>query len=97
MIKETKEVKKEFGSPRLTKIEENIQEIVIDKQQMIPNERVMVTCSRDGYIKRVSLRSYSANEHLLPGYKEGDYLFAYKRYQRWIIFYISQVLVTMDM
>ena len=78
MIKELKEVKKEFGSPRLTKIEENIQEIVIDKQQMIPNERVMVTCSRDGYIKRVSLRSYSASEHLLPGYKEGDYLFGYK-------------------
>ncbi len=30
-----KQVKKAFGSPRLTKIENEIEEIVIDKQQMV--------------------------------------------------------------
>ncbi len=78
IIRELKEVKKAFASPRLTKIENEIQEIVIDKQQMIPNERVMVTLSRDGYIKRVSMRSYSASEHLNTGCKEGDELIGFK-------------------
>lgn len=78
IVRELKEVKKAFGSPRLTKIENEIQEIVIDKQQMIPNERVMVTISRDGYVKRVSLRSYSASEHLSTGLKDGDELIGYK-------------------
>ena len=35
IIKELKEVKKDFGNDRLTKIEEHIEEIVIDKVAMI--------------------------------------------------------------
>lgn len=78
MIKELKEVKKHFGSPRLTQIEDQIEEIVIDKQQMIPNERVMVTISRDGYLKRVSMRSYGASSNDSTGIKEGDELIGYR-------------------
>lgn len=74
IVRELKEVKKVFGGPRLSKIENEIEEIVIDKQQMIPNERVMVTISRDGYLKRVSMRSFGNNEISTTGLKEGDQL-----------------------
>ena len=61
--------------PRLTDIHDQVEEIVIDKQSMIVNERVMVTVSRDGYVKRVSLRSFNANANdTMTGIKETDQL-----------------------
>lgn len=74
MIQELKEVRKEFPTPRLTKIENEIEEIVIDKVSMIASEQVMVTLSRDGYMKRVSMRSYGASSDAASGCKEGDVL-----------------------
>lgn len=78
MIKELNEVKKAFKTPRLTSIEHEIEDIVIDKIAMINSEQVMVTISRDGYIKRVSMRSYNASKEDLTGLKEGDQLVGYK-------------------
>ena len=78
MIAELKEVKKAFPTPRLTVIEQDIEEIVIDKIAMIPQEQVMFTMSRDGYIKRVSLRSYAAGSDVMTGMKEGDQLVGFK-------------------
>ncbi|MBE6107396.1 MAG: DNA topoisomerase IV subunit A, partial [Erysipelotrichaceae bacterium] len=60
IVKELKEIKKDFGTPRRTQIQDEIEEIVIDKLSMIPNERVRVTVSKDGYVKRVSLRSFAS-------------------------------------
>ena len=74
LIKELKEIKKEYADPRRSEIQEEVEEIVIDKTAMIPNERVMITVSRDGYVKRVSLRSYSASDNAMTGLKEGDLL-----------------------
>jgi len=74
IIKECKEVKKEFPTQRLTKIEAEIEEIVIDKVSMIASEQVMFTLSKDGYAKRVSLRSYNAANVASTGIKEGDRL-----------------------
>ncbi len=74
IIKECKEVKKEFPTQRLTKIEAEIEEIVIDKVSMIASEQVMFTLSKDGYAKRVSLRSYNAANDASTGIKEGDRL-----------------------
>ncbi|MSA72510.1 DNA topoisomerase IV subunit A [Holdemania massiliensis] len=74
LIKELKEIKKEYADPRRSEIQEEVEEIVIDKTAMIPNERVMITVSRDGYVKRVSLRSYGASDHAMTGLKEGDLL-----------------------
>ena len=74
LIKELKEIKKEYADPRRSEIQEEVEEIVIDKTAMIPNERVMITVSRDGYVKRVSLRSYGASDNAMSGLKEGDLL-----------------------
>ncbi len=73
IIKELKEIKEKFSIPRRSVIEKEVSEIVIDKLSMIANERVVVTVSRDGYLKRVSMRSKTASEGL-TGLKEGDKL-----------------------
>ncbi|MCB6266788.1 hypothetical protein LI251_15820, partial [Longicatena sp. 210702-DFI.1.160] len=70
-------VKKAFKTPRLTSIEHEIEEIVIDKVAMINSEQVMFTISRDGYFKRVSMRSYGASKEDMTGLKEGDHLVGY--------------------
>ena len=77
IIKDLKEIKNTYGYERRTKIEEEIQEIVIDKKSMISNEPCVVTVSKDGYIKRISMRGYMANEGQLPSFKEGDALIGY--------------------
>lgn len=74
IIKEMKIIRDQFPIARRTRIEKEVEEIVIDKLSMIPNEKVMITISRDGYVKRVSLRSYQASEAIDPALKEGDEL-----------------------
>lgn len=78
IINDLKEIKELYGSPRKTKIEADIEEIVIDKTSMIPNEACVISVSKDGYIKRISMRGYQANIDTLPQFKEGDVLLGYK-------------------
>lgn len=73
IIKELREIKEKFAVVRRSVIEKEVSEIVIDKLSMITNERVVISVSRDGYLKRVSMRSKTASEGL-TGLKEGDKL-----------------------
>lgn len=58
-------VKKEFGRERLSVIEEDIEDIVIDKEALVQDQEVMIGVSLDGYIKRASVRSYqSSNDEM---------------------------------
>ena len=61
------------GTPRKTLITDEVEEIKIDTTSMIPREDVVVVVTNDGYIKRVSQRSYATNteETYL---KDGDYI-----------------------
>ena len=72
--KELRTVKDTYGDDRKTKIEDQVSEIVIDRTSMIQSEKVVVTVSRDGYVKRVSMRSFTASEGTVTGKKEGDEL-----------------------
>ncbi|OTP12113.1 DNA topoisomerase IV, A subunit [Enterococcus sp. 10A9_DIV0425] len=74
MKKELREVKKKYASSRLTKIEDEIEEIKIDTQVLVAQEDVIVSVTREGYVKRTSLRSYSASKPEEIGMREGDYL-----------------------
>ncbi|KHD86142.1 DNA topoisomerase IV subunit A [Heyndrickxia ginsengihumi] len=58
---ELKEIKKKYADGRRTIIENEIQELKINLEVMIPNEDVIVTVTKEGYVKRTSLRSYSAS------------------------------------
>lgn len=72
--KELREVKKQYGNPRLTQIEEEIQEIKIETAVLVAQEDVVVTVTHEGYIKRSSIRSYTASKPEEIGMKEGDFL-----------------------
>ncbi|MBH0168047.1 MULTISPECIES: DNA topoisomerase IV subunit A [Fictibacillus] len=72
--KEMTEVQKKYADPRRTIIEAEIEEIKIDMEVMIPSEDVMVTVTEDGYVKRSSVRSYSASNGEPPGMKDTDSL-----------------------
>ncbi|QQK76141.1 DNA topoisomerase IV subunit A [Salicibibacter cibarius] len=70
--KELKQMKKKYADDRRTIIEEMVEELKVDMQVMIPAEEVVVTVSRDGYVKRTSPRSYSASIDERPGMKDTD-------------------------
>ena len=74
IVKELRKVRDEYATPRRTVIQEEVEEIVINKAMMISSERVMATVSRDGYVKRVSMRSWNATIGQPTGMKEGDRL-----------------------
>ena len=74
MKKELQNIKKEYDTPRLTDIKEEITEIKIDEAAMIPKEDVVVAVTKDGYIKRTSYRSYTASNSEDITLKENDYL-----------------------
>ena len=72
--KELREIKKNYGLPRLTEIKEEVTELKIDNTMMLPKEDVIVAISKEGYIKRVSQRSYSSSNGEDTNLKENDYL-----------------------
>ena len=73
MKDELRNIKKEYATPRKTTIEDEVSEIKIDTTSMIPKEDCIVVVTKQGYVKRVSLRSYNANdEETLV--KENDYV-----------------------
>jgi topoisomerase-4 subunit A len=72
--KELKDVKKRFADGRRTKIEEQIEEIKINLEVLIASEDVIVTVTKDGYVKRTSQRSYGASNGLDFAIKDSDRL-----------------------
>ncbi len=77
LVKELQQMSEQYGSARRSSIEDLMEEIVIDKLDMIASEQVVVTLTRDGYLKRVSMRSYNASEHSMCGLKDSDQLLCY--------------------
>ncbi len=71
---ELRKMKKEYGTPRKSEIREEITEIKIDTNAMIPKEDVVVVVTKEGYIKRTSQRSYQASNPEDLTLKENDYV-----------------------
>ena len=74
IIRDLKEIITKYNSDRKTSIEDKVVAKVIDKRDLISKEEVMIAVTRDGYIKRSTLKSYKAGEGCLPGLKDGDLL-----------------------
>lgn len=74
MKEELKNIKKEYSKPRKTEIRDEITEIKIDTVSMIPKEDCIVVVTKDGYVKRVSIRSYAASNGEPTTLKDGDYI-----------------------
>ena len=74
MKEELRSIKKEFATPRRTIIKDEITEIKIDELSMIPKEDFVVSVSKSGYIKKLSVKVYNANNETEYVLKEKDYL-----------------------
>lgn len=72
LIKELTDIKKEYGYLRRSEVKEEVTEIKIEQTKIIPKEDVMVVVTNEGYIKRVSLRSYNEDEE--TSLKENDFV-----------------------
>ena len=73
LVSDLKEIAKKYGKDRKTQIVEKEETGTIDKRDLISKEEVMLAVSRDGYIKRSTIKSYrSSGDNALPGMKDGD-------------------------
>ncbi|WP_332645652.1 DNA topoisomerase IV subunit A [Lysinibacillus sp. 54212] len=71
---ELSDIKKRFSEPRRSQIQAEIEEIKLTLDVLVPSEEVVVTVTKDGYVKRTSLRSHSASNGKDFAMKESDYL-----------------------
>ncbi len=75
MKNELKKIKQEYGTPRKTEIKDEVMEISINEEDMITREDVIVVITKDGYVKRVSKRSFKEDEE--PLLKDNDYVLGF--------------------
>ena len=73
MKSELREVKKNYATPRKTEIRDEVTDIKVDIKEMIPNEKVVVVVTNDGYVKRVSFKSYNSSTEE-TALKPGDFV-----------------------
>lgn len=72
IIKELSAIKKEFSNPRRTQISQESAKVEIDEKALVADEQVRVLISRDGYLKRSSIRSYQSTDDSDNGLPDGD-------------------------
>lgn len=74
--KELMEIRDKYGIDRRSLIQEEVEEIKVNLEVLVAAEDVLVTLSKDGYIKRTSMLSFtrSGGEPYSSGVKEGDYV-----------------------
>ncbi|WP_343009488.1 DNA topoisomerase IV subunit A [Clostridium celatum] len=73
---ELKEITDKYRNPRRTMIVEDDSEAKIDLEELIVVEDVMITLSKDGFIKRIPVRTYQRSNAKAEDidYREGDEL-----------------------
>ena len=77
LVRELKAIADKYGDDRRTLIQEKEEIAPIDKRELIAKDDVMIALTRDGYLKRSTLKSYrSSGDNPLPGLKDGDELIA---------------------
>lgn len=74
MKRELREVKKKFGNPRLSELQDTANAIEIDTASLIVEEETFVSVTRGGYIKRTSPRSFNSSTVDEVGKREDDRL-----------------------
>ena len=72
--KELLDIKKAYAFERKTEIKDEITEIKIDQEALIPKEDVIVSVTSEGYVKRTSKRSYQSSNNEDITLKDNDYL-----------------------
>lgn len=73
LANELKDIKKRFATPRRTIVQEEVEEIIVETSIVIPDEQVYVSVTNEGYIKRTSVRSFTASDATDLGSRDLDY------------------------
>nr|WP_172189718.1 DNA topoisomerase IV subunit A [Lentilactobacillus kribbianus] len=73
LAKEFRQILKNYRNDRLSEIQAEISDLKISTTVTVPDEDVVALVSYEGYIKRSSLRSYSASSSDDSGLKEFDH------------------------
>ena len=79
MKKELREVKKQFGNPRRSELQDAAATIEIDTASLIAEEDTFVSVTEAGYIKRTSPRSFNASTIDEIGKRDDDRLLFVKQ------------------
>ena len=74
MKRELREVKKKFGNPRLSELQDKANTIEIDTASLIVEEETYVSVTRGGYLKRTSPRSFNSSTVDEVGKRDDDRL-----------------------
>src|SRR5699024_403902 len=69
-----KQLKKTFGDKRRTVIEKEIEELTFDIEVTVAKEDVLISITKDGYVKRTSLKSHAASNGEEFAIKDEDHL-----------------------
>lgn len=74
--KELLEIKEKYGIERRSAIQGEVEELKVNLEVLVNAEDVFVTLSKEGYVKRSSMQSFtrSGGERSASGVKEGDYI-----------------------
>ncbi|UOQ85729.1 DNA topoisomerase IV subunit A [Gracilibacillus salinarum] len=72
--KDLRQMKKQYAEDRRTKIEEKIEELKFNVEVTVASEDVITSVTEHGYVKRTSIRSYTASSDEDFSMKEDDYL-----------------------
>ncbi|MHA0855341.1 DNA topoisomerase IV subunit A [Paenibacillus sp. CMAA1364] len=74
--KELMDIRDKYGIDRRSSIQGEVEEIKVNLEVLVSSEDVIVTLSKDGYIKRTSMQSFtrSGGDRDGSGVKDGDYL-----------------------
>jgi len=67
---ELKSISRSLSTPRKSEIEEEIEKITISEEELVVEEQAVLGISREGYVKRSSVRSFKATDK--PNIKEND-------------------------
>lgn len=72
ICQELQTIAKKYASPRKTEIQAKIASLKIETEVLVAQEDVIVQISREGYVKRSSLRSFNASDANDNGLREDD-------------------------
>ena len=73
IIKDLRAIANKYGDERRTQIQEKETVKPIDKRELIAKEETVIALTRDGYVKRSSVKSFKGSgDNALPGVKDGD-------------------------
>ena len=67
---ELDEINKVIVQPRKTAIEEHVSSLKVDETELIAREQVIVSVSKEGYLKRIGLKSFNTGKNV--GLKDND-------------------------